>query len=171
MSAKFARTVSPCIRSRTACAALHCSGVGLSKSGKGEEVACSDQALYFASLACVLFASGFDFEVSVDLIVDAEGLLSFGLMRVFATRFPAVAELLGYATPLPVILYAVERVHLVIIADLIRWSVIHEVFQIYIPYCGGRELQVRSEVSGSGSTEPLAKIDFSARFMRLLHDN
>jgi hypothetical protein len=122
-------------------------------------------------LACVLFAGGFDFEVSVDLIVDAEGLLSFGLMRVFATRFPAVAELLGFATPLPVILYAVERVHLVIIADLIRWSVIHEVFQIYIPYCGGRELQVRSEVSGSGSTEPLAKIDFSARFMRLLHDN
>ena len=92
MSAKFARTLSPCIRSRTACAALHCSGVGLLKSGKGEEVACSDQALYFPSLACVLFVSGFDLEVSVDLIDDVDGLLSVGLICVFATRLPAVAE-------------------------------------------------------------------------------
>lgn len=55
-------------------------------------MACSDQALYFPSLACVLFVSGFDFEVSVDLIDDVDGLLSVGLICVFATRLPAAAE-------------------------------------------------------------------------------
>jgi hypothetical protein len=71
-------------------------------------VACSDQALYFPSLACVLFVSVFDFEVSVDLIVDVDGLPSVGLICVFDTRL---------ATPLPVILLAAERVYLVIIAE------------------------------------------------------
>ena len=68
----------------------HWSSVGFVKAGKGEVLACVDQALYFASSS---------FELRLDLALDIANSISFTLTCVSALRGLGVVDLRGFVMP------------------------------------------------------------------------
>jgi hypothetical protein len=114
VSAKFARTVSPCIFSRMACAVRHWPYVGLAKLGKGEVLACLDQALYFTSSVLVLFTSESGFDLGLGLGVDSVELPSSVLVCEFALHGLRIAVLGSFVMLFFVVLATAKRMDLVI---------------------------------------------------------
>lgn len=105
--------------------------MGLGKSGKGEEVACLDQALYFASSTPIFFAVDFDWEAELKVVFVSVWSLSSDLTRGLAPRRWAVVVLWGFATLLFVTLAAAERVDLVIMIVVGFMLAVHQSIYLY----------------------------------------
>lgn len=97
-----------------ACAVRHWPYVGLAKLGKGEVLACLDQALCFTSSVLVLFTSKSGFGLGLDLAVDSVELPSSVLVCVFALHGLRIAVLGSFVMPFFVVLATAKRMDLVI---------------------------------------------------------